>query len=332
MIWYFLVSSSFTYVGMHVLSNLPRNVSRKKILLWMIGILILIWLLFVRFDSVYSVIYGIILLHNIGTLLDFKKRIPTIFSYFTYVSCFPNLLLGPVLSYFDMEEELKSRRVTKEDFSDGVFSLVKGIGIQAILITFLSMCLDGLLLEKTILSSFVVIILTMLQVVLWFRSYFEISFGLSRMLGFHFEKCVSILDLGIFSWFKRYCGGFPKWVWFLFSAFLFGMNWNVVLWFLILAIVGTRSWLFLLSFVLLVQPSVLDFLLGFKHVPISNFVVNYEIRSYLLMILISFGVVLFGQARKRFSGVQNVFYVVLVFLILIFLVSGTSNSIWAFMI
>lgn len=335
-IWYFLLSSCFTYIGMHVLANLPRNMSRRKVTLWMIGILVLLWFLFVRFEygTIYPVSYAIILLQNIGTLFDFKKKVPTIFSYLTYISCFPNVLLGPVLSYFDMEDELKKRKVTKEDFSLGMFSFIKGIGIGVILITFLSMCLDRLLLEQTILSSFVVIVLTMLQVMLWFQSYFEISFGLSRMLGFHFEKSTSLHDFGIVSWWKRYGKGLSKWICFFLTSLAFGMNGNIILWFLVLSFVGSKKWLVLFSFVLLVRPSIQETVLGLVQFPFSNLSVNYDLKSYLLMILISF-VVAFGlldKVLKQFSVIRDVFYVVVVFLIFIFLVSGVENSIWFFMI
>ncbi|MCI8446634.1 MAG: hypothetical protein HFH31_03965, partial [Bacilli bacterium] len=132
-IWYFLLIIIITYFGMFLISNLPKKISKKKISYWVIGILIFIWFLFIRevktsYGISYPICYGIILLQNIVSLREFtkqNKKLPIILDYFTYSSFFPKLLLGPIVSYFDMEEDLKGRTISKTVITEGFFNFLR---------------------------------------------------------------------------------------------------------------------------------------------------------------------------------------------------------------
>lgn len=195
-IWYFILTCFSTYCFMRILKHLPKNLSKKKMMIWFTCFEILIWYLFIRNfrtanGMIYPICYSIMLLQNLVSLFDFyynQKRIPSLFHYITYTSCFSKLVFGPIISYFEMEQELKKREISKAMIIDGSFLFLKGVFQNVLLVNGLSLLRENLLsISSSILSNWFILFITMLQIILWFMSYSNMSIGLSKMLGFSWK-------------------------------------------------------------------------------------------------------------------------------------------------
>jgi len=332
-IWYFLLISIITYFGMFLISNLPKKISKKKISYWVIGILIFIWFLFIRevktsYGISYPICYGIILLQNIVSLREFtkqNKKLPIILDYFTYSSFFPKLLLGPIVSYFDMEEDLKGRTISKTVITEGFFNFLRGVFEQVLLVGSLSVLREALLISPiSILSSWLLLLTTMLIIILFFISYSHMTIGLSLMLGFTFSKefdypfsfyqlkdlfnyfQISIKKIYINMVSKLRLPYIVKSILLLFLISLtYGINVNILLWILGIGIGIVLEKIFIkksyffghlwffLSFVFLVRPSMEGIrqtftgLFDIFHLPFITIETGYYFRSYFIILLVS---------------------------------------------
>lgn len=330
-VWYFLLITGITYFAMLFLLNLPKNISKKKISYWTIGILILICFLFVRkiktcYGISYPICYVIILLQNIISLKEFveqKKKLPTIFDYFTYSAFFPKIIVGPVISYFEMEGELKERTISKSLVVEGFFTFLRGIFEQVLLVRVLLVLRENLLVSPiSILSSWLLLLTTMLMILLFFMSYSYMSNGLSLMFGFTFPKefdypfCFHKLK-DLFHHFQisminRYQNMVSKFPYIIKSILLlllisltYGMNSNILLWVFTIGIgivleklLVKKSYLFghfwyFLSFIFLVRASIEGIkqtfigLFDIFHLPLMTIETGYYFHSYFIILLIS---------------------------------------------
>lgn len=332
-VWYFLLITGITYFGLAKLNHLPKNISKKKMVMWIIFIEVLIWFIFIKGIKmnhliIYPICYMTILLSNIGTLLDFsknKKGKPNLFLYLLYVSCFSKLLFGPVLSYYEMEEELKKRTITREHIVEGCYLFLKGIFLNVLLVGMLSTLQTELLtIPISFVTSLVLLITAMLQVIIFMMSYSNMSIGLSKMLGFTFEEetsyplCLSKMKyffhawhFSISKWWDEHLKikfSFPIQIC-LFMILLstcYGLNYVVALWFLFIGLGILIEELFLskkrfskrtlyifhfiwmlLSFTLLVRPNIMETLRGFIEVPFWNAEIESVLSSYSFILMIS---------------------------------------------
>ena len=172
-----------------------------------------------------------------------------------YVSLFPQLIAGPIVRYADVEKEVIKRETNFNKFSQGIKRFVIGLSKKVLLANVLGE-FANLLVEQTILSSWLKPILFTLQIYFDFSGYSDMAIGLGLMFGFHFLEnfnypliAKSITDfwrrwhMSLSSWFKDYVyiplGGNRvtkiKWirnifiVWFL-TGFWHGANWNFIIW------------------------------------------------------------------------------------------------------
>ena len=172
-----------------------------------------------------------------------------------YVSLFPQLIAGPIVRYADVEKEVSKRETNFSNFSQGIKRFVIGLSKKVLLANVLGE-FAGLLIEQTVLASWLKPILFTLQIYFDFSGYSDMAIGLGLMLGFHFLEnfnypliAKSITDfwrrwhMSLSSWFRDYVyiplGGNRvsklKWirnlfvVWFL-TGFWHGANWNFIIW------------------------------------------------------------------------------------------------------
>ena len=182
----------------------------------------------------------------------------------TYVTLFPQLIAGPIVRYIDVENELKNRTHSFENFSYGVNRFIIGLSKKVLIANILG---EFCKIAKTTENSSVAfvwayVIAYALHIYFDFSGYSDMAIGLGRIFGFHFLENFNYpyisrsvtefwrrwhMSLG--SWFRDYVyiplGGNRvsnlKWVrnifivWFL-TGFWHGAGWNFILWGLFFAV------------------------------------------------------------------------------------------------
>ncbi|MEG1427022.1 MAG: MBOAT family O-acyltransferase [Oscillospiraceae bacterium] len=194
-------------------------------------------------------------------------------SFACYVTLFPQLIAGPIVRYTVIEEQLKNRSHSLENFSKGAFRFVIGLSKKVLIANVLGEFTEkfagsG---EKSLVFFWVSAIAYTLHVYFDFSGYSDMAIGLGRIFGFtfleNFNYPLIAKSIGEFwrrwhislgSWFRDYVyiplGGSRvstlKWlrnilvVWFL-TGFWHGAAWNFVLWGLYFAVFLLLEKLFL---------------------------------------------------------------------------------------
>ena len=177
-----------------------------------------------------------------------------------YVSCFPQLIAGPIVQYGDVAAALESRTTTAEDFVDGARRFLLGLGKKVILAnisgSILLECLPDGAAPASVVGAWVSAIVYSLHLYFDFSAYSDMAIGLGRILGFTYKEnfnypyfSISPTDLwrrwhiSLGSFFREYVyfplGGSRKGkgrqllnlliVWAL-TGLWHGAAWNYVLW------------------------------------------------------------------------------------------------------
>ena len=175
-----------------------------------------------------------------------------------YVSFFPQLVAGPIVRYKTIEEEIKSRKSSIEDISDGIERFILGLAKKVIIANQVGALADIIFKSGNVgsLLSLLGAIAYMLQIYFDFSAYSDMAIGIGRILGFHFLEnfnfpyiASSVTDfwrrwhMSLSSFFRDYVyiplGGNrvskARWifnllvVWGL-TGLWHGASWNFVLW------------------------------------------------------------------------------------------------------
>lgn len=182
----------------------------------------------------------------------------------TYITLFPQLVAGPIVRYKTINEELKNKDISYDNFSYGVSRFVIGLSKKVLLANNLGLFVEVLKSSSSsILSSWLIAVGFTLQIYFDFSGYSDMAIGLGRMFGFKFLEnfnypyiAKSVTDfwrrwhISLSSFFRDYVyiplGGNRvskfKWirnifiVWFL-TGFWHGASWNFILWGLFFAVV-----------------------------------------------------------------------------------------------
>ncbi len=110
-----------------------------------------------------------------------------------YISCFPQLIAGPIVQYSDVAEALSARKTTPTDFYRGMQRFVLGLGKKILLAN-----LCGEMLESTalggageplsLLGSWLSAALYTMQLYFDFSAYSDMAIGLGRVFGFTYKE------------------------------------------------------------------------------------------------------------------------------------------------
>lgn len=177
-----------------------------------------------------------------------------------YISFFPQLIAGPIVRYETIAAEINNRKVTWNDFTDGVERFIIGLGKKVLLANNFAVIADhifSLLPEYLDLPlAWLGAISYTLQIFFDFSGYSDMAIGLGRMFGFHFlenfnypyiSRSVSEFwrrwHISLGSWFRDYVyiplGGnrvakplvyrnlFVVW---LLTGIWHGANWTFLVW------------------------------------------------------------------------------------------------------
>jgi len=109
-----------------------------------------------------------------------------------YISCFPQLIAGPIVQYKDVQDQLEERSISTADFANGMSRFIKGLGKKVLLANICGAALDELLSASGAGISFVgawlAAFLYTLQLYFDFSAYSDMAIGLGRTLGFRYKE------------------------------------------------------------------------------------------------------------------------------------------------
>lgn len=139
--------------------------------------------------------------------------------YMLYVSFFPKLVSGPIVKYWEMEDEIENPQLRENDVLEGGQLFMVGL-LKKVLIAdalgagFASLQASG---ASSVVDSWLLMILYSLQLYYDFSGYSDMAIGLSKIFGFNFSKnfdhpylSKSISEfwrrwhISLGSWFKEY--------------------------------------------------------------------------------------------------------------------------------
>ena len=180
------------------------------------------------------------------------------FYFLMYVAFFPQLIAGPIVRFQTIQDQIRDRRVSLDDFAYGVGRFSLGLGKKVLLANNLAEI--GLNLSqagsRTVLSLWLTALAFTLQIYFDFSGYSDMAIGLGRLFGFQFLENFnypylsrSVSDfwrrwhMSLGSWFRDYVyiplGGSRKGslrtygnlliVWLL-TGFWHGAAWNFLAW------------------------------------------------------------------------------------------------------
>ena len=110
-----------------------------------------------------------------------------------YISCFPQLIAGPIVQYSDVADQLGKRQTTPDDFAAGMQRFVVGLGKKVIFANVCgkalsSMPLAGGAAALSVGGAWYAAFLYTLQIYFDFSGYSDMAIGLGRILGFSYKE------------------------------------------------------------------------------------------------------------------------------------------------
>ena len=162
---------------------------------------------------------------SISYLIDVYRKESPVQRRFTglllYISMFPQLIAGPIVRYGTVADEIHNRRVSADDFADGAYRFLIGLGKKVIIANQLSEIADQFLVNGlghlSTTGAWIGITAFTLQIYFDFSGYSDMAIGMGRCLGFHFNEnfnhpycCKSITDfwrrwhISLSSWVRDY--------------------------------------------------------------------------------------------------------------------------------
>ncbi len=176
-----------------------------------------------------------------------------------YIAFFPQLIAGPIVRYETIADQIKNRKETWNDFTDGVTRFVIGLSKKVIISNNMALIADAAFAQPNISVGFAWLgaIAYTMQIFFDFSGYSDMAIGLGKMFGFKFlenfnypyiSKSISEFwrrwHISLGSWFRDYVyiplGGskvntkfklvrnlFVVW---MLTGIWHGANWTFVIW------------------------------------------------------------------------------------------------------
>ena len=138
-----------------------------------------------------------------------------------YIAMFPQLIAGPIVRYEDVEQQIRSRRVTLAGFGVGCEFFIRGMVKKVLFANLLGQIFVRIQalnnMQSSVVTAWIGAILYTLQIYYDFSGYSDMAIGLGRMFGFHFPQnfnypyiAASITDfwrrwhMTLGTWFREY--------------------------------------------------------------------------------------------------------------------------------
>lgn len=107
-----------------------------------------------------------------------------------YISMFPQLIAGPIVRYQTIADEINNRHVTSQDFAEGAFRFLIGLGKKVIIANQLSLVTTQFLQNTgdniSTSGAWVGVAAFMFHIYFDFSGYSDMAIGMGRCMGFHF--------------------------------------------------------------------------------------------------------------------------------------------------
>lgn len=138
-----------------------------------------------------------------------------------YISFFPQLVAGPIVKYKDIEDRLKSRKVTIEGTAAGIKRFIIGLSKKLLIANTFALPADKIFAlqgnELNIAIAWIGAISYLIQIYFDFSGYSDMAIGMGKMFGFDFLEnfnypyvASSVQEfwkrwhISLSSWFKEY--------------------------------------------------------------------------------------------------------------------------------
>ena len=125
----------------------------------------------------------------------YRKKCPVqrnLMNFALYVTFFPKVISGPIVSYTDMAEQLQSHRVDRELFGEGVILFLTGLGKKLLLADGLSAAFYAMQAlpgdSISVATAWLASIFYSLMLYFDFSGYSDMAIGLGKMFGFNMAK------------------------------------------------------------------------------------------------------------------------------------------------
>ena len=107
-----------------------------------------------------------------------------------YVALFPQLIAGPIVRYVEVDRALEDRKTTWEDFTEGLFGFLVGLGKKILLANQFGALTEVFRAsgEKSVLFFWLYGIAFALHIYFDFSGYSDMAVGLGRIFGFRFPR------------------------------------------------------------------------------------------------------------------------------------------------
>ena len=110
-----------------------------------------------------------------------------------YISCFPQLIAGPIVQYADVADQLAERKILPDEFTAGLQRFIKGLAKKVLLANVCGAAMEELTLAGTgsalsLLGAWLAVFLYGMQIYFDFSAYSDMAIGLGQTLGFRYKE------------------------------------------------------------------------------------------------------------------------------------------------
>lgn len=128
-----------------------------------------------------------------------------------YVSCFPQLVAGPIVCYKDVSEEIDRRQTTPDDFVAGMKRFACGLGKKVLLANICGKVVEAVVANQSmygmsVFGGWYMALMYSLQIYFDFSGYSDMAIGLGRIFGFHYLENFNYpyISTGISEFWRRW--------------------------------------------------------------------------------------------------------------------------------
>ncbi|MBQ3481286.1 MAG: MBOAT family protein [Oscillospiraceae bacterium] len=126
----------------------------------------------------------------------YRKKAPALESplrLLLYISCFPQLIAGPIVQYADVADQLEERRILPDEFTAGLQRFIKGLAKKVLLANVCGAAIEQMTLAGngealSLLGAWLSMLLYSLQIYYDFSAYSDMAIGLGQTLGFRYKE------------------------------------------------------------------------------------------------------------------------------------------------